>query len=63
MKHVRQQLEQAGLNFIVSIYANDTFDKEVLTPLLDISKGVADTSELFLRSYQLCCMFRDIPAE
>ena len=60
MKHVRHLLAQAGLNFNVSVYSNETFDAEVLTPLLDISKGVADTSELFLRSFQLCSMFRTI---
>ena len=56
-EHVKHLLNESGLNFTLRILANDAFGKEVLTPLLSISNGVADTSELFLRSYQLCSMF------
>ena len=40
------------------IIANDEFNSEVLDPILAMSGGVADTSELFLRSYQMLQMFR-----
>lgn len=39
------------------IIANDAFNDLVLKPILIASDGVADTSELFLRSYQLVKMF------
>ncbi len=40
------------------IIANSGFNAEVLDPILDMSGGVADTSELFLRSYQMLQMFK-----
>lgn len=50
-------LKQQGFNFIVRIIANDEFNELVLKPILLVSDGVADTSELFLRSYQMFKMF------
>ena len=38
--------------------ANDDFNNEILQPVLDLSDDVADTSELFLRSYQLTKLFK-----
>jgi len=35
------------------LYSNEKFSNDILHPLLSISDDVADTSELFLRSYQL----------
>ncbi len=43
--------------FQARIIANDEFNSSVLQPILLISNGVADTSELFLRSYQIFTMF------
>lgn len=57
MHSVESLLHQCGLNFNVRIIANKDFGLEVLKPILEVSKSVADTSELFLRSYQLCSMF------
>ena len=57
MQCVESLLRQCGLNFNVRIVANKDFGSEILKPILEVSKTVADTSELFLRSYQLCCMF------
>lgn len=49
----------SGYNFRVRIIANELFNEQVLQPILLASSGVADTSELFLRSYQLYQMFQD----
>lgn len=44
-------------NFTARVIANDDFNDQVLKPILAASAGVADTSELFMRSYQLIKMF------
>jgi hypothetical protein len=49
-------LEQ-GLQYRVKLVCDDTFKKEILDPVLGISKQVADTSELFLRGIQMYKMF------
>ena len=48
-----------GFDFIFCVIANEEFNGQVLQPILNASKGVADTSELFLRSYQLFTLFSD----
>lgn len=50
---------KCGLKFKARIIANDEFYTSVLQPILIVSEGVADTSELFLRSYQMYTMFVD----
>ena len=54
------------LNFLLSKYnfgfkarliANDDFNEKILKPIITASDGVADTSELFMRAYQLTKMF------
>lgn len=51
-------LSDSGLSCHVRLVANETFNAELLMPVLDAcSAGVADTSELFLRSMQLYKMF------
>ena len=47
----------SGFGFSASLYANNDFNKYVLKPIFAISEDVADTSEMFLRSYQLIKMF------
>ena len=49
--------QQMGYNFAFRMIANDDFMELVLNPILLVSKGVADTNELFLRSYQMLQMF------
>lgn len=49
--------QQMGFNFSFRIIANEDFRESVLNPILLVSKGVADTNELFLRSYQMLQMF------
>ncbi|MGI6746614.1 MAG: hypothetical protein ACOX45_10940 [Acutalibacteraceae bacterium] len=50
-------LKQHGFDFDVRVIANDDFNESVLKPILLVSDGVADTSELFLRGYQMYKMF------
>jgi hypothetical protein len=46
-----------GYGFTFRLIANDDYNDLVLKPILLMSDGVADTSELFLRSYQMYKMF------
>jgi hypothetical protein len=48
-----------GYGFTVRVIANDDFNDHILKPILIASDGVSDTSELFLRGYQLVTMFGD----
>ncbi|MBE5851287.1 MAG: hypothetical protein E7298_14370 [Lachnospiraceae bacterium] len=50
-------LQKQGFDFHIRVIANEDFNDVVLQPILLISNGVADTSELFLRSYQMYQMF------
>ena len=46
-----------GLSFHLSLVCNDDFNIQILEPVLVACKTVADTSELFARSYKLIEMF------
>jgi len=46
-----------GYGFKVRLIANEEFESSVLKPILLISDGISDTSELFIRSYQMFKMF------
>lgn len=48
-----------GYEFSVRVIANYAFNELVLQPILLVSRGIADTSELFIRSYQMYRMFSD----
>jgi hypothetical protein len=48
---------ESGLDFSARLIANEDFNDHVLKPILIASDGISDTSELFLRSYQLFNMF------
>jgi hypothetical protein len=50
-------LKEHDFGFEVRLLANDDFEDAVLKPILIASKGISDSSELFLRSYQLYKMF------
>lgn len=52
-------LHWMGYHFKIRVIENDTFNEQVLQPILLASSGVADTSELFIRSYQMYKMFAD----
>ena len=48
-----------GYDYTFRIIANEEYNDLVLKPILLVSDGVADTSELFLRSFQMYKMFSD----
>ena len=50
-------MNEPGYKFTFRIIANEAFKTSVLDPILMVSNDVADTSELFLRSYQMLQMF------
>ena len=52
-----------GYEFTFCLIANEEFNSKVLQPILNASKGVSDTAELFLRSYQMFTMFADAPVK
>ncbi len=52
-----------GYEFTFCVIANEEFNTKVLQPILNASKGISDTAELFLRSYQMFTMFADTPAK
>jgi hypothetical protein len=47
------------IGFKFNIIANEEFNDLVLQPVIEASKNVNDSSELFLRSFQLLQMFGD----
>ena len=54
---INQIFKDLDYDFAIRIIANNDFNDSVLQPILLLSSGVSDTSELFLRSYQLVKMF------
>lgn len=52
-------LRMDGIDFDFHLICNEQFDDLILSPVLSLSEDVADTSELFLRSYQLLQLFND----
>lgn len=50
-----------GYEFCFRVVANEQFDETIMQPILIASNGVADTSELFIRSYQMFKMFDNTP--
>lgn len=49
--------QQFGLRFSATLYCNDDFETEIMQPVLQKSKNIADTSELFLRSVKMYQLF------
>ena len=52
-------LLEYNYHFTARVIANEDFNEIVLKPILIASDGVSDTSELFMRGYQLIKMFGD----
>lgn len=52
-------LLEYNYHFTARVIANDDFNELVLRPILIASDGISDTSELFMRGYQLIKMFGD----
>ena len=59
VKDMQEFMEKLGYQFKFELIANSDFLNRVLVPMLDASDKIADTSELFLRSYQMLQMFAD----
>lgn len=47
------------MNINIELYSNEKFNEKILLPILAISDDVSDTSELFLRSYQMIKLFNN----
>lgn len=64
MVDMQNFMDDLGFRFTFRIIANDDFWDKVLAPILKASNGVADTNELFIRSYQMMQMFdkKAVPA-
>ena len=45
-------MQSNGFFYRFSFIGNERFEREIIQPLKDVSNEVADTAELFLRSYQ-----------
>ncbi len=48
---------ELGYGFVAKLIANEDFDKDILGALIVMYDEVADTTELFMRSYKLLQMF------
>lgn len=50
-------MDDRGFCFHFDLIANEDFRVNILEPVLGVSKKAKDTTELFLRSYQMLQMF------
>lgn len=57
MESLRTFFSMHNISCETVLFLNDTFRDSILQPVLQAATDVADTSELFLRSYQLLRMF------
>ena len=53
----RKFFKDNRLEFSLQLIVNDSFNEKILSKITGYSREIADTTELFLRSYQLCEMF------
>lgn len=63
IKDLNHLFRQEGYDFKARVIANEEFNTLVLQPILCVSGEIADTAELFLRSYQMFTMFSDSSAQ
>lgn len=54
---IQELLQNAGLNYNVSIICNEGFEEKVFQPVIAATSLIADTSELFMRSMEMYNMF------
>lgn len=57
IEEINVLFQKLGLSFHNRLIANEEFNGKVLKPILLASDGISDTSELFLRSFQMYNMF------
>ena len=55
--------QKKNFDIKLSLICNEMFNEYLLSPLKDISEDITDTSELFLRSYQLVKLFDNVRNE
>ena len=53
IEDIQQIMDQKGFRFQFRLIGNNDFKLQILDPILLVSGGIADTNELFMRSYQL----------
>lgn len=54
---LKELLKSLKLNFSIKLYTNADFYNSILSPIMLQSTDISDTSELFLRSYQMIKLF------
>ena len=54
---LQELLHSSGLNFTLRIVYGEKFKTVLLDPIINVANNVRDTSELFMRAYQLYSMF------
>lgn len=57
IEDIQNIMDSLHFHFRFRLFANKDFRDKVLLPILKVSNGVADTNELFIRSYQMVQMF------
>lgn len=57
VEEAQQLMLNTGYKFVFRIISNEDFKELVLDSILWTSDGIADTNELFVRSYQMLLMF------
>jgi hypothetical protein len=62
VKELNKLFSEMGFGFTFHLYANRSFKEEIFEPVVNSTKSVADTSELFLRSIQMYNMFSTLPS-
>ncbi|MGL5150950.1 MAG: hypothetical protein ACRC7N_10320 [Clostridium sp.] len=48
LNDINNIITNIGLHYNVEIIANEEFERRILTPVINLAKDVADTSELFI---------------
>lgn len=59
MESLQEFMCQHGYDFAFRLIVNEEFNSSILEPILLVSANVSDTSELFMRGYQMYQMFTD----
>ena len=59
VEELNDLLKISGLNFKISFFTNEDFYDSILSPIMLQSRDISDTSELFLRSYQMIKLFEN----
>lgn len=57
IEELQQIMQDMGYNFVFRIISNYEFKELVLDPILLVSDNIADTTELFVRGYQMLQIF------